>query len=209
MHLVLLGDSIFDNKAYVGGAPDVVEQLRKILPAGDRATLLARDGDRTHDVARQLQSLPPDATHLVISVGGNDALDQSALLSESARSFAEVLQRLAALGESFGDACREMLQQASSRQLPLAVCTIYDPNYGDAALQRIIVAALCHFNDCILREAFAQGIPIIDLRFVCDERSDFANDIEPSSTGAAKIARAILNLTTQHDFATRRSAIFI
>ncbi|MDP8949728.1 MAG: SGNH/GDSL hydrolase family protein, partial [Actinomycetota bacterium] len=28
-HVVLLGDSIFDNAAYVGGAPDVVRQVRQ------------------------------------------------------------------------------------------------------------------------------------------------------------------------------------
>jgi hypothetical protein len=33
-HLVLLGDSVFDNAAYVGGGPDVVAQLRARLPTG-------------------------------------------------------------------------------------------------------------------------------------------------------------------------------
>ena len=43
-HLCLLGDSIFDNAAYVGGGPDVVTQLRAALPTGWKATLLAVDG---------------------------------------------------------------------------------------------------------------------------------------------------------------------
>jgi hypothetical protein len=43
-HIVLLGDSIFDNSAYVGGGPDVIAQLRQELP-GWRCTLLALDGD--------------------------------------------------------------------------------------------------------------------------------------------------------------------
>lgn len=43
-HLVLLGDSIFDNAAYVPGGEPVIEQLRSRLPRTDRATLLARDG---------------------------------------------------------------------------------------------------------------------------------------------------------------------
>lgn len=208
MHIVLLGDSIFDNEIYVKGEPDVVGQLRTILPPGDRATLLAVDGDRTHDVARQLQSLPADTTHTVISVGGNDALDQSGILSQGARSFAEVLERLAALSERFQTAYRQMLQNALKQGVPLAVCTIYDPNYSDATTQRLVVAALSHFNDCILREAFSHGVPVIDLRLVCNESSDFANDIEPSSTGAAKIARAVLDVATQHHWNNRRSAIF-
>lgn len=31
-HVVLLGDSIFDNAAYVAGGPDVIHQLRERLP---------------------------------------------------------------------------------------------------------------------------------------------------------------------------------
>ena len=38
-HVVLLGDSIFDNAAYTNGGPDVVTQLRELLPAGWHATL--------------------------------------------------------------------------------------------------------------------------------------------------------------------------
>ena len=79
-HVVLLGDSIFDNARYVPGGPSVIEHLRRSLPAGWRATLLARDGAGTAEMDRQLDLLPPDATHLVVSVGGNDALDHSGLI---------------------------------------------------------------------------------------------------------------------------------
>jgi hypothetical protein len=43
-HIVLLGDSIFDNAAYVPGEPPVIEQLRAHLPKNWQATLLAVDG---------------------------------------------------------------------------------------------------------------------------------------------------------------------
>ena len=49
-HLVLLGDSIFDNAAYTSGAPDVVHQVRQRLPPGWRATLRAVDGATTESV---------------------------------------------------------------------------------------------------------------------------------------------------------------
>src|SRR3954462_4689860 len=73
-HVVLLGDSVLDNAGYLGGhGPEVVTQLRARLPAGWRATLLARGGSVTLDVPQQLRQLPADASHLVISAGGNDA----------------------------------------------------------------------------------------------------------------------------------------
>ena len=43
-HIVLLGDSIFDNARYVPDRPPVIEQLRRSLPPGWRASLLAADG---------------------------------------------------------------------------------------------------------------------------------------------------------------------
>ena len=63
-HVILLGDSIFDNAAYTAGGPDVVSQLRKLLPSGWTTTLLAVDGHRTEDVNYQLDKLPNGATHL-------------------------------------------------------------------------------------------------------------------------------------------------
>src|SRR5580658_10352230 len=82
-HIVLLGDSIFDNARYVPDRPPVIEQLRRGLPPGWKATLLAVDGDVTADVAGQMASLPGDATHLFVSVGGNDALGQIPVLQET------------------------------------------------------------------------------------------------------------------------------
>jgi hypothetical protein len=51
-HVVLLGDSIFDNGAYVPGDPDVVTQLRGILPDGWKASLWAIDGAIISDVKK-------------------------------------------------------------------------------------------------------------------------------------------------------------
>lgn len=49
-HIVLLGDSVFDNRAYVTPDPDVITQLRAKLDASWIATLLAVDGHVTRDV---------------------------------------------------------------------------------------------------------------------------------------------------------------
>jgi hypothetical protein len=54
-HVVLLGDSILDNGAYVGTGPAVIDQLAAGLQAGSRATLRAVDGSMTQDVAQQLR----------------------------------------------------------------------------------------------------------------------------------------------------------
>ena len=100
-HITLLGDSVFDNAAYVGRELDVRHQLEQILPQGSKVTLLARDGAVISDIKFQLRGLPSDATHLVISVGGNDALHDTGVLEEAASSVADALTKLAAVGDRF------------------------------------------------------------------------------------------------------------
>jgi hypothetical protein len=91
----------------------------------------------------------------------------------------------------------------------VAICTIYNPRYPDPRLQRLAVTGLTVFNDAIIRQAFARGLPLIDLRLVCDQDADYANPIEPSVRGGAKIAAAIARLVTEHDFARRRAEAFV
>ncbi len=208
MHIVLLGDSIFDNAAYVRGGPDVVRQVRALLPEGAKGSLAAVDGAVTASVAPQLRRLPADATHLVISVGGNDALRHVGVFEDRAPSIADALARLAAIADGFRQGYRAMLDEVLGRNLPTAICTIYDPRFPDPRLQRLAVAGLMLFNDAILREAMARGLPVIDLRLVCDQDDDYANAIEPSSKGGEKIAAAIVRLVGEHDFARRRMEAF-
>lgn len=66
-HIVLLGDSIFDNKAYVGSELDVLAHLRRQMPDKWKATLRAVDGSVVENVRTQILSLPDDATHLFVS----------------------------------------------------------------------------------------------------------------------------------------------
>jgi hypothetical protein len=208
-HVVLLGDSIFDNAAYVAtGAPDVVRQVCRRLPHGSKATLAAVDGSKTRDVQEQIRYLPPDATHLIISAGGNDALHRSDFLAASVRSTAEALLGLADIAGEFERGYLAMLAGVLGRGLPTAICTVYYPRFAEVALQRTAVAALAVFNDCIIRAAFAHGLPLLDMRLICNEEGDYANPIEPSSRGGEKIARAIVELV-EHGFAGGRTEVFI
>jgi hypothetical protein len=195
-HLVLLGDSIFDNAAYTAGGPAVVAQLRGLLPAGWSATLAAVDGSQAQAVPAQLAHVPADATHLVLSVGGNDALMASGLLDEPVYSSADALRLIAASVREFEARYRAAVAACIDRGLPLALCTVYHGNFPDADYRERVVVALAVFNDVILRTAFSHGLDAVDLRAVCTEPDDYANPIEPSSAGGAKIARAIAGLVT-------------
>ena len=118
-HIVLFGDFILDNGAYVPTGADVVTQLRMRLPQGGRATLAAVDGSVASAVRLQLRGAPEDATHIVVSAGGNDALHCAHLLEESAGSVAEALGRLAVVREQFVEDYRALLDDVVARGLPL------------------------------------------------------------------------------------------
>jgi hypothetical protein len=101
-----------------------------------------------------------------------------------------------------------MIEAVAARRLPTVLCTIYDPRFPDPVQRRLAILGLALFNGAILRLAAARGWPVIDLRLVCDRDEDFANPIEPSSAGGAKIAAAIARVVAEHDFAGGRTAIF-
>jgi hypothetical protein len=190
-HIVLLGDSIFDNGAYVRGGPDVVRQLRAKLPQGWEATLAAVDGATTRDVPAQLRRVRDGATHLVVSAGGNDALGASHVLYESVSRIGEAVAVLADAADAFVARYAAMLDAVLVRALPTAVCTVYDTPQTSAEA-RIVRAGLSLFNDAITRAAFARDVPVIDLRLICSDPADYANPIEPSVAGGEKISAAIL-----------------
>ena len=205
MHILLLGDSIFDNAAYVQGGPDVVQQLRDILPSGSTATLHAKDGAVIADISQQLQRMPSTVTHLVVSIGGNDALAEAKLLDAKVRSMTDALELMSKVRDKFRPAYARLLNQVLARQLPTAVCTIYEARFPEPALRRHAATALTTLNDIITREAFARAVDCIDLRVICNEDRDFANPIEPSVHGGAKIARGILSFAAGDD--KRRSRV--
>lgn len=206
-HIVLLGDSIFDNGVYVPGRPSVIEQLQAALGEGGKATLLAVDGHVTTSIAGQLVGIPADASHLVVSVGGNDALQHLGILDRPIVNSAELLGELAQIHAQFRQRYAAMLDQVLACARPTLVCTIYDSNF-DAPRKPLADVALSVFNDCILRCASEVGVPVLDLRRIFRERRDYANPIEPSEIGGAKMVEAILRVTAAHDHASRRTVLY-
>ncbi len=215
-HVILLGDSIFDNRAYVRpGEPAVIDQLRAWLPAGWHATLRAVDGSVTADVPQQLAGLMDRAdradradssvdadpttrtpTHLVISTGGNDALGHLGVLDEPVTSVAQALARFAAIQDQFEQTYRRMLDAVLAYGLVTAVCTIYNGNFPDPRYQRLATIGAALFDDVVVRVAVAHGLPVLELRLICTDPADYANPIEPSARGGDRIAHAIATLFT-------------
>ncbi len=189
-HIALVGDSIFDNRSYTRGEPDVVHHLRDLVPRPWRATLVAVDGAASADIAPQLGRLPADVSHVVLAVGGNDVLRHMDLLSTPVRSTYEALLLFADRVDGFERDYGRALERVRTLDRPTVVCTVYNGNL-DASQVVAARTALALFNDAIVRLATGAGVRVIDLRLVCTEAADYANAIEPSGRGGRKIATAI------------------
>ena len=180
-HIILLGDSIFDNLSYVQPEPDVLAQLQELLPAGWKASLRAVDGAVTNHVTRQLADLPADTTHLVTMSS-------------------QVFVLLAGVVGGFEPTYRRVVEACLETGLPLVVCTIYNGNFVDQEFQTMAPIAVAIFNDVILRVSREKGLQAIDLRLVCALEEDYANEIEPSAIGGRKIAAAIWRAVSDQEY---------
>ena len=224
-HIILAGDSVFDNHSYVKeGEPDVRDQLADLLDDGDKATLIAEDGGINEDLSKQLDNIPKDATHLFISTGGNDALMHIDSFSESVSTIGEALDSLNEKAEEFEKEYIKMLTNVSNKKLNTTLCTIYNPcfEHNDMArltymlppnpnikkLQERSVTALSIFNNIIFQEAFNFGLPVMDLRLIFNDKADYANPIEPSVVGGIKMARIIKEISYNHDFSMKNSVVY-
>jgi hypothetical protein len=192
-HVVLIGDSIFDNSSYTEGKPDVAQRLYGNLGDDWKVTLLASDGATTGSLSWQMERFPEDATHLVVSVGGNNANGEWKMLRDPEQfTMREALDKLSMMAYMFELSYIEAMNPLLETGLPLTIATIYDPDFtGDDRFPALTALAL--FNDVILRYALAHDLGILDLRTVCNVPEDFEMQIEPSAIGGAKIARAIAN----------------
>jgi len=201
--IVLLGDSIIDNGAYVRpGEPDVTRQVQERLPG---ATVIKRalDGAKVENVLRdQLNDLASE-DFIVLSVGGNDALDHIGLLEQSSKvKYLQALNKLWDIRKGFEAQYRRLMERIAEKQpdpAKVTVMTIYDPCFVGSSYpeeyQKAAEAAVSIFNDVIQREAARMGYTVIELRELFTDKGDYANPIEPSAQGGDKIAKALAEWT--------------
>ena len=224
-HIILAGDSIFANRSWVKpGEPDVSNQLQGLMDEGDKVSLLAVDGHVINNVEGQLRNLPNDTTHLVISVGGNNTMRILNELSRATRNIGDGFLTFHDFRESFESDYVEMLTNALSFNIPTTLCTIYHPCFSHSEMDRVsgymeygvnsettqkmAMTALPIFNDIIFQEAVNFNLPVVDLRLIFNDKSDYANPIEPSAIGGLKMAKVIREMVYEHDFSSNYTMVY-
>ena len=196
--ILLFGDSVIDNKYYVGeNENSVLEHLQNI--SNDEFIQIALDGDTTRDVLdKQLQvSTIKDASKIILSVGGNDLLQNLSFLYKS--NFENVNEGLICLQNQIFQPLTEryeaIVKVLSSYRANLLLCTVYEGDLGRTDEFRGVLDSskimASSFNDIVYKTAKKFNADVLELRQILTESDDYANPIEPSHTGGEKLANAI------------------
>src|SRR5262245_22077181 len=204
--IILLGDSIIDNGAYVRpGEPDVATQLQALMPE-HIVFKRAVDGAVCTDVLISQVSNLEISDFIILSAGGNDALQHIEMLQAlNATTAMDVLVKLHTIREEFCRTYSPLLDRLANTHAQVMVLTVYNPcfdGYGmDASYQQAAESAVSLFDDVIQQKAYRRSFKLLELRTLFTDQADYANPIEPSAIGGAKLAKAMKAWITK-----RRSA---
>jgi hypothetical protein len=205
-HVVLLGDALIDAYLSIDKTPGEFE--RAVLPgARHRWKLSVVSADEVERAGATL-ALPRDATHAMIFIEGNHAIEQSGLLDGGSDAYGQKLEQLALAADEFERKLGRLIQAAQVARLVIMVGTMFQPYYKDPVRQRTACAALAVFNDRVTKRAAAAGAALIDLRLVCNEPEDYDKPTQLSKSGVQKAANVIRFAMYELDVGARRTEVF-
>lgn len=205
-HVVLLGDALLEAYSTIDKTPGRLEN--DVLPGSSDEWKLSvvSVAEVAHD--GPAPALPADATHAMIFIEGNHAIEQSGLLDSRPDAYGQTLDQLSLAAEEFERTLDRLIHVAQAARLVIMVCTMFPPNYKDPLRQRTACAALAVFNDRVTKRAAAARASLIDLRLTCNEPEDYDKPTLLSKTGVQKVANVIRYAMYELDIGARRSEVF-
>ena len=179
-YVVLIGDSIFDNKEY---ATSSVEMLLK--KKHKNTLIIAKDGAIIKDLPKQINQIPEyydkKKTKLIISVGGNDLLNKYVYNNDTVYKN---------LDDIFND-YKKKINKIKQLNYDIVLCNIYYPPYKKIKPYHKLIT---QWNERLYDYAKKNNIELLKLDDVLTQKSHFSNYIEPSSMGGVKIVNKITTL---------------
>ena len=197
--VVLFGDSIIDNKTYVShGEFSVLEHLENI--SNYEYIQVAYDGHTTFDVQNKQLHLSTivKPSHIVLSVGGNDLLQNLSYLSKGPVS--NVNEAVSGIQQHIFEPLEQrfetIIEELSSQRANLLICTVYEGDLGRTDEFKDVLDSskimVSSFNDIVYKTAKKYNADVLELREIFITSDDYANPIEPSHTGGEKLAKSIV-----------------
>ena len=205
-HVVLLGDALLEADISIDKTPGKFEDA--LLP-GTRdqwkiSVVTAAEIER----AGSALVLPADATHAIIFIEGNHAIEESGLLHSRSDTYGQKLEQLSLAADEFEHTLARLIHVAQAARLVIMVCTMFQPNHKDPVRQRTACAALAVFNDRVTKRAAEARVSLIDLRLICNEPEDYDKPTQLSQSGLQKAANVIRFAMLELGAGARRSEVF-
>ena len=184
--IILLGDSIFKNNAYVPYGSSIETQLKNKAPKKE-LLCLAQDNSSIMDVYKQVEQIPEEynnsKTRIFLSVGGNDIL-QNYVYDYNDVDNMDLLKN--------GFAEYKKLIEAIKTKMPNAKLLVLDIYYPDNTRFKDFYPVISEWNKLIYEYAKTQNIRVIKISSTLKDADDFSFAIEPSSIGGNKIVNKLL-----------------
>jgi hypothetical protein len=179
-NIILIGDSVLNNSAYVPAGKSVVDYLKEKT---SRVFNFAKDGATIQDCYAQLDKIPFDLnntnTYVFISVGGNDILNNRGQLTNEEISglFSKYLDFINALKAKLGS-------------ININIFNLYmpaDPRYQSYK------PTIDLWNQMIQKSSNRVGAMynVVDIYSLLNTPNDFIYSIEPSEQASVKIENII------------------
>lgn len=205
-HVVLLGDALLEAYRSIDKAPGKFEDA--LLPGTRKQWKISVVSAAKVERAGPALVLPADATHAIIFIEGNYAIEQSGLLHSRPDVYGQTLEQLSLAADEFERTLARLIHVAQSARLVIMVCTMFQPNYKDQVRQRTACAALAIFNDRVIMRAAEAKVAVIDLRLICNEAEDYDKPTQLSQGGLQKAANVIRFAMVELDAGARRCEVF-
>ena len=175
--IILIGDSVLENSKYITSDKSVFNILKtKIQNVHDYAT----DGATIVECYSQLDKIPIELdspnTYIFISVGGNNLLNAP---NSSESTVDELFKKLT----TFIQTVQTKFPNSKIRVLNLYLP--FNPRY------KSYKNAIDQWNQYLVENKNKLKYNVVDINTLLIQQSDFVYDIEPSESGAEKIADAI------------------
>ena len=181
-HIVLLGDSIFQNNNYVPKSKSVEYLLKEKLSIP--SLVLAQDNAIIYDIPKQYNSMPLNlnakTTNLYISIGGNDLLN---LYEHNNTNNSKLFNMVWEIYK------KTILMLLDSTQCNIILTDIYfitDPNYSK------YIPMIKKWNSNLYQFADQHKLNVFKISKILTQPKDFTNSIEPSVIGGNKMVNSFI-----------------
>ena len=181
-HIVLLGDSIFQNNNYVPKSKSVEYLLKEKLSIP--SLVLAQDNAIIYDIPKQYNSMPLNlnakTTNLYISIGGNDLLN---LYEHNNTNNSKLFNMVWEIYK------KTILMLIDSTQCNIILTDIYfitDPNYSK------YIPMIKKWNSNLYQFADQHKLNVFKISKILTQPKDFTNSIEPSVIGGNKMVNSFI-----------------